>query len=45
MAHHSFERMPDPLLTQIHRLLNRGKFALIRIPLISSFAWKKYSVN
>jgi SAM-dependent methyltransferase len=45
MLHHSFEHMPEPLATlkEIHRLLQPGKLALIRIPLSSSFAWKKYS--
>ncbi len=47
MLHHSFEHMPDPLATlkEIHRLLVPGKFALVRIPLVSSFAWKKYSTQ
>lgn len=47
MLHHSFEHMPDPLATlkEVHRLLIPGKLALIRIPLISSLAWKKYSTH
>jgi len=46
MLHHSFEHFPDPLdsLRQIHRLMEKDGFLLIRIPLIN-LAWKKYGVN
>jgi SAM-dependent methyltransferase len=46
MLHHSFEHLPDPAetLKQIHRLLKPGRYALIRIPLVS-FAWEEYGVN
>ena len=44
MMHHSFEHMSEPLkvLKKIHQLLKPGRFVLIRIPIASSFAWKKY---
>lgn len=46
MLHHSFEHLPNPqeTLRELYRLLARGKFCLIRIPLIN-FAWEKYGVN
>ncbi len=46
MLHHSFEHLDEPhkSLLQIHRLLDPGKFALIRIPVVS-FAWEKYGVD
>lgn len=46
MLHHSFEHLPEPLetLKQIHRLLGKGKFCLIRTPVVN-FAWEKYGVN
>jgi len=46
MLHHSFEHLPNPLetLREIHRLLQPGKFCLIRIPVVN-FAWEKYAVN
>lgn len=44
MFHHSFEHMDDPEGTfkEIYRLLKPGASALIRIPLASSYAWRKY---
>jgi len=47
MLHHSFEHMSDPLSTmkQINRLLKPNQFALIRIPLSGSYAWKKYGAS
>lgn len=44
MLHHSFEHMWDPRTTlkQLHRLLKPHRQVLIRIPTVSSFAWKKY---
>ena len=47
MMNHSFEHMSNPTATlkKIHQLLVPGKFLLIRIPLVSSFAWKKYSTH
>jgi SAM-dependent methyltransferase len=47
MLHHSFEHMPQPLSTfkQLFRLLIPNKYVLVRIPVASSFAWRKYGVN
>ena len=44
---HSFEHMPQPLsaLRELHRIVKPGRYVLIRIPIASSFAWKKYGVN
>ena len=43
----SFEHMPQPLsvFKELHRLLRPGKYALIRTPVASSFAWRKYGVH
>src|SRR5205085_10674982 len=43
---HSFEHLPNPLesLLEIGRLLEKDKFALIRIPIVN-FAWEKYGAN
>lgn len=43
---HSFEHLPNPLesLGEIGRLLDKDKFALIRIPVVN-FAWEKYGTN
>lgn len=47
MMHHSFEHLPDSNLAmkEIYRLLSNDRFALIRIPLAGSYAWKKYQTN
>ena len=47
MFHHSFEHVPDPLSTfnKISNLLHPNGIALIRIPTVSSFAWKHYGIN
>ena len=47
MFHHSFEHMKDPLiiLQAVSKLLNSGGYCLIRIPVVSSFAWENYGVN
>lgn len=44
--HHTFEHLPNPreILREIFRLLKRGKFALVRIPL-AALAWREYGVN
>jgi SAM-dependent methyltransferase len=44
---HSFEHMPKPLsvLKELYRLLKPKKYVLIRVPVASSFAWRKYGVN
>jgi SAM-dependent methyltransferase len=46
MLHHSFEHFPNPLesLREIYRLLSKGNFCLVRIP-VKNFAWGKYGVN
>lgn len=47
MLHHSLEHIPDQLetLQEIKRHLKPDGTVLIRIPLASSFAWKKYGPN
>jgi SAM-dependent methyltransferase len=47
MLHHSFEHMPDPESTirHIHRVLAPGRYALIRIPVVSSYAWRTYGLH
>ncbi len=47
MFHHSFEHLPDPIeaLEAVHRLLSPGGECMIRIPLVSSEAWKKYGTH
>lgn len=47
MLHHSFEHMsqPEVIFEQLYRLLKPQRYLLIRIPVASSFAWKKYRVN
>ena len=47
MFHHSFEHMPDPVATlqQAHRLIAPGGHCIVRVPLVSSRAWRKYGVN
>jgi len=47
MFHHSFEHMQEPLAVfeNISKLLTDKGCALIRIPTVSSYAWKNYGVN
>jgi len=47
MLHHVFEHMDEPLKTlqQLKKLLNPGKFILIRIPLMGMYGWKNYGLN
>ncbi len=47
MLHHTFEHMPDPLpaLRNLHRVLRQDGLVLIRIPIVSSYAWRKYKTN
>ena len=47
MLHHSFEHMADPasVVREIHRLLRPGGWALIRIPVADSLAWRDYGVD
>lgn len=47
MLNHSFEHMPEPLsaLKELWRVLKPNRYVLIRIPVASSFAWRKYGIN
>ncbi len=47
MFHHSFEHMENPLeiLQSVSRLLNKDGICLIRVPTVSSYAWKHYREN
>ena len=44
MLHHTFEHMPEPasVLQHIYRLLRPRRYALIRIPVASSLAYRLY---
>lgn len=45
--HHSLEHMPNQIdtLKTIASLLSKNGICLIRIPLVSSYAWERYGVN
>lgn len=47
MLNHSFEHVPDPqaVLERVHHLLGNDRYALLRIPLADSYAWRKYGVD
>ncbi len=47
MLHHSFEHVLQPLQTlrDIHRILNHGRYALIRIPVAGSEVWRMYGAD
>lgn len=47
MFHHSFEHIPKPLevFKAVYRLLNKKGHVLIRIPTVSSYAWRHYGIN
>jgi SAM-dependent methyltransferase len=47
MLNHSFEHMEDQIstLNEIKRILNPNGCILIRIPVMSSFAWRTYGVD
>lgn len=47
MLNHSFEHMAEPVeaLKEVRRLLSREGRILIRIPIVGSFAWRRYGVN
>jgi 2-polyprenyl-3-methyl-5-hydroxy-6-metoxy-1,4-benzoquinol methylase len=47
MFHHSFEHIPDPAgtLEAVYGLLTPDGHCVIRIPTVSSYAWKHYGVN
>ncbi len=47
MLHHAFEHMDEPLkvLQQSYSLLKKGKYLLIRTPVMGMYSWKKYGTN
>lgn len=47
MFHHSFEHLPNPIetLEAVYGLIPSGGICMIRIPLVSSEAWRKYGIN
>ncbi len=47
MLHHAFEHMDEPLevLRQLYQLTRKGKYVLIRTPVMGMYSWKKYGVN
>lgn len=47
MLHHSFEHMENPkeVLQKIYNILNPRSYVIIRIPVVSSYAFRKYGIN
>ena len=47
MFHHAFEHIPDPdsTLDAVRELLAPGGTCIIRIPTVSSYAWRHYGIN
>jgi SAM-dependent methyltransferase len=47
MFHHSFEHLPNPIetLEAVHRLMPSDGICMIRVPLVSSEAWRKYGIH
>jgi SAM-dependent methyltransferase len=47
MLHHAFEHMDEPLkvLQQLYKILKKGKYCLIRTPVMGMYSWEKYGVN
>lgn len=47
MLNHSFEHLNNPLeaLKNIYSVTKKNGIVLIRIPLVSSYAWRKYKTN
>tara|TARA_Y100001934_G_scaffold100170_1_gene123287 strand:+ start:426 stop:1412 length:987 start_codon:yes stop_codon:yes gene_type:complete len=47
MFHHSFEHLPNPIetLDTVYRLMSADGVCMIRIPLVSSEAWRKYGTH
>ena len=45
--HHSLEHMPDQqaVFKDLKRLLKPGGYLLVRVPVVSSFAWRHYREN
>jgi SAM-dependent methyltransferase len=47
MLHHSYEHMENPFqaMRAVSRLLAQGGHVILRLPISSSYAWKRYGVN
>lgn len=47
MFHHAFEHIPDPdpTLNAVRELLAPGGTCIIRVPTVSSYAWRHYGIN
>ncbi|MBI4380999.1 MAG: class I SAM-dependent methyltransferase [candidate division NC10 bacterium] len=47
MFHHSFEHLVDPLATlrAASKLLSEEGLCIVRTPIVSSYAWKRYGVH
>jgi SAM-dependent methyltransferase len=47
MLNHSLEHMPDQTTTfeHLYRLLKKNRYVMIRIPTVSSYAWRHYREN
>lgn len=47
MFHHSLEHMPEQLMAMqlAHSLIAVGGYCIVRVPLVSSYAWQHYGVN
>lgn len=47
MFHHSFEHIPDPVVTlkEAMRLAKPGGYILIRVPVAETYAWRTYGLN
>ena len=47
VLNHSLEHMPDQIATfeHIYRLLKKNRYVMIRIPTVSSYAWRHYKEN
>jgi len=47
MFHHSFEHIPDPLniLHSLRKILSAIGSVVIRVPIVSSFAWRHYKTD
>lgn len=47
MLHHTLEHVPNPeaVLGQVYRLLRPGRFALVRIPVAGTLAWRTYGAD
>ena len=47
MFHHSFEHLSDPtkVLQHVSEILSDGGTCILRIPVVTSYAWEHYGVN